>query len=125
MKSKWILMAALTTILSTAVPGMAQTPTAAPAKDQAQQTPEKKAIKAKVPAPTDQEISDAKAKGMVWANTKTKVYHQADSQFYGKTKHGRFMTKDEATKAGYKAANESASKSPKSAAKKSTTQATK
>jgi hypothetical protein len=35
-------------------------------RDQTQQTPEKKAVKAKVPAPTDQEISDAKAKGMVW-----------------------------------------------------------
>ena len=124
MKSKWILMAALTTILSTAAI-VAQTPTAAPPKDQTQQTSEKKALKAKVPAPTDQEISDAKAKGMVWANTKTKVYHQADSQFYGKTKHGRFMTKDEATKAGYTAANESASKNSKSGAKKSATQATK
>jgi hypothetical protein len=125
MKSKWILMAALTTVLSMVVPIMAQTPTAASPKDQTQQTPEKKAVKAKLPAPTDQEISDAKAKGMVWANTKTKVYHQADSQFYGKTKHGRFMTKDEAAKAGYKVANEAASKNTKSGAKKSATQATK
>jgi hypothetical protein len=125
MKSKWILMAALTTILSTAVPGMAQTPTAAPPKDQAQQTSEKKAIKAKVPAPTGQEISDAKAKGMVWVNAKTKVYHQADSQFYGKTKHGKFMTKEEASKAGYKAAKEPVAKDAKSGAKKSATQATK
>ena len=118
MKSKWILMAALTTILSTAVPIMAQTPTVASPKDQTQQTPEKKAVKAKVPAPTEQEISDAKAKGMVWVNTKTKVYHQADSQFYGKTKHGKFMTEDDAKTAGYKAAKEPAAKAAKTAKKK-------
>ena len=124
MKSKWILMAALTSFLSMAMPSIAQTPAATPA-NQTQKTPEKKAVKGTVPAPTDQEISDAKAKGMIWVNTKTKVYHEADSQFYGKTKHGRFMTKDEATKAGYKAANESASKNTKTAAKKSATSATK
>lgn len=121
MRSKWILMAALTTILSTAVPGMAQTSAAASPKDQTQQTSEKKAVKATLPAPTEQEISDAKAKGMVWVNFKTKVYHQADSQFYGKTKHGKFMTEAEATKGGFNAAKEPASKNTK----KSATQAKK
>jgi len=126
MKSKWILTAALTTILSMAVPGMAQAPaSSATPTDQSQQTPEKKVIKAKVPAPTEQEITEAKAKGMVWVNLKSQVYHQSDSQFYGKTKHGRFMTKQQATKAGYSPAKEPGATNANTGAKKSASQASK
>jgi hypothetical protein len=74
----------------------------------ATQTPAKPATKsATAPAATDQEIADAKAKGLVWVNTSSKVYH-TEGQFYGKTKQGKFMTKDEAEKAGYRAAKEGA-----------------
>jgi len=60
-------------------------------------------------APTDSEIADAKTKGMVWANTSSKVYHKESSKFYGKTKRGKFMMEDEAKKAGYhEAKNETA-----------------
>ena len=58
--------------------------------------------------PSPQEISDAKSKGMVWVNTKTKVYHTADDRYYGTTKSGKFMTEADAQKAGYRAAKESA-----------------
>ena len=63
---------------------------------------------AKAPAvmPTDAEIADAKAKGMVWANENTKVYHKDDAQ-YGKTKHGKFMTEADAQAAGYRLAKAS------------------
>src|SRR6266849_5592165 len=55
-------------------------------------------------APTDAQVADAKAKGMVWVNTSSKVYHRKDGQFYGKTKQGQFMTEADAQKAGYRAA---------------------
>jgi hypothetical protein len=55
---------------------------------------------------SDAQIADAKSKGMVWVNTGTKVYHK-DDQFYGKTKHGKFMTEADAQKAGFKEAKAS------------------
>jgi hypothetical protein len=59
------------------------------------------------PNVTEQQIADAKAKGLVWVNTATKVYHK-DGQFYGKTKEGKFMTEADAQKAGFRPARESA-----------------
>lgn len=56
--------------------------------------------------PTAKEIADAQAKGLVWVNLPTKIYHR-DGQFYGKTKEGKFMTEAEAQKAGYRSAKPS------------------
>ena len=123
MKSKWILMTAIAGGLSMVGPSMAQTP-AAKTTDEAKSTTKKKTVEA-TPAPTDQQISDAKAKGMVWVNTSTKVYHKEDSRFYGKTKHGKFMTEDEAKTAGYKVAKESTAKKTKTETKKTDAQAKK
>jgi hypothetical protein len=52
------------------------------------------------PAPSDKEIADAKAKGMVWVNLSSGVYHK-EGKYYGKTKKGKFMSEDDAKKAGY------------------------
>jgi hypothetical protein len=72
----------------------------------AYQAPSKTATKAAkaaaTPAPSAQEIADAKSKGLVWVNTSTKVYHK-EGQFYGNTKQGKFMTEADAQKAGYRA----------------------
>ena len=68
------------------------------------------------PAPSDKEIADAKAKGMVWVNLGSGVYHK-EGKFYGKTKRGKFMSEDDAKKAGYREAKtETASKTNSKAA---------
>ena len=48
--------------------------------------------------------TEAPAPGMVWVNTATKVYHREGDPYYGKTKHGKYMTEQEAIQAGYRAA---------------------
>ena len=62
------------------------------------------------PAP-DVAARPAPAKGMVWVNTATKVYHYEGDQWYGKTKDGKYMTEQDAIKAGYRASKEGAPKS--------------
>ena len=108
MKSKTILMTAFAMALSMAVSGMAQVPAAKPA-DPAKSTSSKKVVAA---APSASEIADAKAKGLVWVNTKSKVYHK-DGASFGTTKAGKFMTEDDAKKAGFRAAKEPTPKKAK------------
>lgn len=43
----------------------------------------------------------AAAKGLVWVNPKSKVFHRSGDQWYGKTKKGKYMTEAEAVKEGY------------------------
>jgi hypothetical protein len=45
-------------------------------------------------------------KGMVWVNLESKVFHREGDRWYGKTKHGKFMTEAEAIAAGYREAKE-------------------
>jgi hypothetical protein len=42
--------------------------------------------------------------GMVWANPDTKIFHKTGDPWYGKTRHGQWMTQAAAVKAGYQEA---------------------
>lgn len=49
------------------------------------------------------QVRSAQSNGMVWVNTDSGIYHKG-GRWYGNTKQGKFMTEDEAVKAGYRAA---------------------
>jgi hypothetical protein len=74
-------------------------------------TPAKPAAKS-----TASEVQKPPQAGMVWANTKSKIYHKEGDQWYGKGKNGKWMTEADAKKAGYNAAKASAT-APKTATK--------
>jgi len=60
-----------------------------------------------VPADALTETARPGSSAQVWVNLETKVYHEQDSRFYGKTKKGRYMGEADAIKAGYRAAKSS------------------
>ncbi len=82
----------------------AQTTTANPRTEQTQS--KRQTTKGR---PSFQEISDAKAKGLVWVNTATHVYHK-EGPSYGTTQHGKFLTEEDAKKAGYRIASQPGNK---------------
>jgi hypothetical protein len=41
--------------------------------------------------------------GQVWVNLESKIFHYQGDRFYGKTKNGKYMTEQDAIRAGYRA----------------------
>jgi hypothetical protein len=68
-------------------------------------SPEKTPVEARTPP----------APGMVWVNTDSKHYHREGDPLFGKTKHGKFLTEEQAKKQGYREAKQPSPKqeSPK------------
>ena len=65
------------------------------------QPPAKNAPAATSGVPSEKEISEARAKGLVWTNPTTKVYHK-DGEFYGRTRNGKFMSEADAVRQYYR-----------------------
>jgi hypothetical protein len=87
--------AAAATASPAAVSNPAATPEAASATTPA-------AKKHKAPEPQAAQAPGG-GNGQVWVNTETHVYHKEGSKWYGKTKHGKYLSEADAVKEGDKA----------------------
>jgi DNA uptake protein ComE-like DNA-binding protein len=74
-----------------AAPASSTRPPAAPAES------------AETAPPTTQAVPPP-ARGMVWVNLDSKIFHREGDPWYGRTKHGQYMTEADALKAGYREA---------------------
>lgn len=88
-------------------PAPASKPAPAPAAPSAASAPAASAPRTSSAPATAQQPP---VKGMVWVNLETKVFHREGDRYYGNTKHGKFMTEEDAVKAGYREAKMRAKK---------------
>ena len=70
---------------------------AAPATAAASPAPKKTAKAVPTPLPTQ---AAGGGNGQVWVNTETHVYHKEGSKWYGRTKHGKYESEQDAIKEG-------------------------
>lgn len=95
------------TPMVTAGPSQASTPATPPSAQAPAATPKAAPPKTK---PEQVEARTPPTAGMVWVNTKSKVFHREGDRWYGKTKEGKFMTEADAVKEGYRPSKEGAAK---------------
>jgi hypothetical protein len=93
--SKKAKAAAAATPTPAAASNSAATPAATPATTPA-------AKKHKAPEPQASQAPGG-GNGQVWVNTESHVFHKEGSKWYGKTKHGKYMSEADAVKEGDKA----------------------
>ena len=84
---------------ATASPAAVANPAATP---EAASTATPAAKKHKAPEPQAAQAPGG-GNGQVWVNTETHVYHKEGSKWYGKTKHGKYVSEADAVKEGDKA----------------------
>jgi hypothetical protein len=89
-------------------PAVAQAPAVSQPAPAPAATPKPVKAPKPTPAPAASKVVPATPPqpGMVWANTSTKVFHREGDRYYGNTKHGKWMTEEDALKAGYHEAKE-------------------
>ena len=86
---------------------------AAPAAPMAPASPAATASSEATP-PTTQAVPPP-AKGMVWVNLETKIFHREGDPWYGRTKRGQYMSEADALKMGAREAKKSGGAHPKGA----------
>jgi DNA uptake protein ComE-like DNA-binding protein len=90
--------------------GTATAPASAPASPGAITSPSSTPPAKSAKTSGDKVAQSPPAKGMVWVNTDSKVYHYEGDRWYGKTKQGKYMTESDAIAAGYRSSKESPKK---------------
>jgi DNA uptake protein ComE-like DNA-binding protein len=90
----------LVTVSAATVPAL---PLPIPAPPPANSRPSAAGAQTETTPPTTQRVPPP-AKGMVWVNLDSKIFHREGDTWYGRTKHGQYMSEADALKAGYREA---------------------
>jgi len=105
MQTRWVLSSLLSVLLSAAIVNIQAGYCAKGADDKAGKKAEK------TTAPSAQDIANAKSQGLVWVNLSTRTYSK-EGEAYGKGKHGKFISEDEAKSEGFHEARAASSRKP-------------
>jgi len=93
---------AITPLVTVTVTAAAPAPVPAP-----RPTPHPVPVTTPTPAETTPPLAQAvppPSKGMVWVNLDSKIFHREGDPWYGRTKHGQYMSEADALKGGYREA---------------------
>lgn len=97
-------IAPLVTVSGGAAAATATTKATAPAPQSSPAAASSSAATAPAKTTAPSQSQGTPGPGLVWVNLNTGVYHYSGTQFYGKTKNGKYMSEEDAVKAGYHAA---------------------